>query len=338
MNENASASWLSLDFWSEILERTLQWALTAVPKVLLVLVLAIVLLRIVNFATSRMAARAVQEGDTESGHDAREHQKRVGTLIGIVKKTATVAVWALAVVLVLTQVGVNVAPIIAGAGILGLAVGFGAQELVRDVISGFFLLLENHVRNGDVAVINGVGGAVESMGLRTIVLRDLSGVVHVFQNGKIETLANMTKTWSAMVFDIEVAYKENTDEVMAVMLEVAETMRAEEQFANKILAPIDLFGLDSFGESRVVIKARFQTIPAEQWTVGREYRRRLKLAFDERGIEIPFPHRTLYWGDASPPVELQGMNTGIDSSTQKARSGRGPEPRTRPVGAGKSNA
>ena len=334
MNEDASATWLSLGFWSEIFERTLQWALTAVPKVLIVLVLAIVLLRIVNFATARMEARAVQEGDTESGHDAREHHKRVGTLIGIVKTTATVAVWALAVVLVLTQVGINVAPIIAGAGILGLAVGFGAQELVRDVISGFFLLLENHVRNGDVAVINGVGGAVESMGLRTIVLRDLSGVVHVFQNGKIETLANMTKKWSAMVFDIEVAYKENTDEVVAVMLEVAETMRAEEQFANKILAPIDLFGLDSFGESGVVIKARFQTIPAEQWTVGREYRRRLKLAFDDRGIEIPVPHRTLYWGEASPPVELQGMNTGIGSSTQKAPSGRGPEHRTRPVGAG----
>src|SRR5690606_12083624 len=159
MEETAApTSWLSLEFWSQIFERTLVWAVTAVPKIVVILVLALVLLRIVNFSTSRMAARAVEEGDTENAHDAREHQKRVATLIGIVKKTATVTVWTLAAVLLLMQIGVNVAPIIAGAGIIGLAVGFGAQELVRDVISGFFLLLENHVRNGDVAVINGVGG------------------------------------------------------------------------------------------------------------------------------------------------------------------------------------
>lgn len=330
MNENVSSSWLSLDFWSLIFARTVEWALGAVPKVLVILLLALLVLRLVSFATSRMEARALREGETDSVHDAREHQKRVATLIGIVRKTATVAVWTLAIVLVLTQVGVNVAPILAGAGILGLAVGFGAQELVRDVISGFFLLLENHVRNGDVATINGVGGSVESMGLRTIVLRDLSGVVHVFQNGKIETLANMTKTWSAMVFDVEIAYKENTDQVVAIMRKVADAMSAEDQFAGKIIAPLEIFGVDAFGESGVVIKARFQTIPAEQWTVGREYRRRLKLAFDDHGVEIPVPHRTLYWGEASPPIALARVGDAEGLGMEAKGDGRGVAGRSNP--------
>ncbi len=330
MNENVSSSWLSLDFWSLIFARTVEWALGAVPKVLVILLLALLVLRLVSFATSRMEARALREGETDSVHDAREHQKRVATLIGIVRKTATVAVWTLAIVLVLTQVGVNVAPILAGAGILGLAVGFGAQELVRDVISGFFLLLENHVRNGDVAIINGVGGSVESMGLRTIVLRDLSGVVHVFQNGKIETLANMTKTWSAMVFDVEIAYKENTDQVVAIMRKVADAMSAEDQFAGKIIAPLEIFGVDAFGESGVVIKARFQTIPAEQWTVGREYRRRLKLAFDDHGVEIPVPHRTLYWGEASPPIALARVGDAEGLGMEAKGDGRGVAGRSNP--------
>lgn len=330
MNENVSSSWLSLDFWSLIFARTVEWAFGAVPKVLVILLLALLVLRLVSFATTRMAARALREGETDSAHDAREHQKRVATLIGIVRKTATVAVWTLAIVLVLTQVGVNVAPILAGAGILGLAVGFGAQELVRDVISGFFLLLENHVRNGDVAIINGVGGSVESMGLRTIVLRDLSGVVHVFQNGKIETLANMTKKWSAMVFDVEIAYKENTDEVVAIMRKVADAMSAEDQFAGKIIAPLEIFGVDAFGESGVVIKARFQTIPAEQWTVGREYRRRLKLAFDDHGVEIPVPHRTLYWGEASPPIALARVGDAEGLGMEAKGDGRGVAGRSNP--------
>lgn len=144
-----------------------------------------------------VATRAVDKGATDSVADALEHKKRVETLLGIVTRLLQVGIWALAIVLVLMQVGVNVAPIIAGAGVLGIAVGFGAQELVRDVVSGFFQLIENHVRKDDVAVINATGGVVENIGLRTIVLRDMAGVVHVFQNAKIETLANMTKTWSA---------------------------------------------------------------------------------------------------------------------------------------------
>ena len=184
---------------------------------------------------------------------------------------------------------------------------FGAQELVRDFISGFFMLIENQVRKGDVAIVNGTGGLVEQVGLRTITLRDLSGVVHVFQNGKISSLSNMTKEWSAMVFDIGVAYKEDTDKVSEVMKQVSAEMMADEKYAQYILEPIEIFGVDEFGDSAVMIKGRLKTKPIQQWLIGREYRRRLKKAFDAQGIEIPFPHQTIYWGEQIKPLRI---NTG----------------------------
>lgn len=277
------------------------------PRVLLVLILAFVLLKLLDTTTKRLAVKAEGEGEGNpvEALAAREQQKRTETLLAIVKKTGRIVIYLLVGMLLLMQVGVDVAPLIAGAGIAGLAVGFGAQELVRDVITGFFMLLENQIRIGDVAIVNGTGGLVEKLSLRTVVLRDLSGVVHVFQNGKISTLANMTKDWSAMVFEIGVAYKEDTDQVVSVMREVADNLQNDDAFSAKIIEPIEIFGVESFGDSAVVVKARLKTRPIEQWTVGREYRRRLKKAFDARKIEIPFPHQTLYFGEASSPFKVQ---------------------------------
>lgn len=303
---NNPGGWLSVDFWRGILAQTLEWAIKSIPKVIVVLVLGFVLLKILNLALGRLAERAIAQGDAETPAQAVEHKKRVETLLGIAKRLLQVSVWGLAVVLVLMQIGVDVAPVIAGAGVLGIAVGFGAQELVRDVVTGFFQLLENHVRKGDVAVINGTGGVVETIGLRTIVLRDLAGVVHVFQNGKIETLANMTKSWSAMVFDVGVAYKENVDEVIRIMQSVASDLQSDPAFAPKILEPLEVFGVESFGENAVNIRARFKTAPIEQWTVGREYRRRLKYAFDAAGIDIPFPLRGIKFGQVPPELSSLG--------------------------------
>ncbi len=301
-------SWLSLDFWKGIAQGTVAWAVVALPKVLVILALAYVLLKIVDFIGRKVGENIGHHDDSEDTVAAREREKRRDTLIGIVKKAGKIAIWSLVVVLLLMQVGVDVAPLIAGAGIIGLAVGFGAQELVRDVITGFFILLENQVRNGDVAIVNGQGGSVEAIGLRTIRLRDLSGTVHVFQNGKISTLANMTKDWSAMVFDIRVAYKEDTDKVVEVIKGIAADMRQDETFGAKIMDDIEVFGIDSLGDNAVVIKARFKTHPIEQWSVGREFNRRLKYAFDAENIEIPFPHRTLYWGEASAPFQIASKN------------------------------
>jgi small conductance mechanosensitive channel len=224
--------------------------------------------------------------------------------VGILSTIGRFAVWTVVIIISLDQVGVNVAPVIAGAGIAGLALGFGAQNLVRDVISGFFMILEDQVRVGDVAVINGTGGLVETITFRTIVLRDLAGVVHVFPNGSVSTLSNMTKGWSAYVIDVGVAYKEDTDRVVEVMREVDEDLRQDPNFGPNILGPLEVFGVDKFGESEVTIKARIKTQPIQQWAVGREYRRRLKKAFDAQGIEIPFPHRSIYIGEATKPMEL----------------------------------
>jgi moderate conductance mechanosensitive channel len=229
-------------------------------------------------------------------------RKRVSTLTGLLRTIAVSMVWATVAVIVLGQIGLDITPILAGAGILGLAVGFGAQNLVRDVLTGFFLVLENHVRVGDVAVINGTGGLVETISYRVTVLRDLAGVVHVFPNGSIERLSNMTLRWSAYLMDIGVAYKEDTDRVVDVMKRVAEELRADPALGGKILGPLEVFGVDDFGDSAVILKARIRTQPIEQWAVGREYRRRLKKAFDAEGIEIPFPHLSLYLGaDSKPP-------------------------------------
>jgi len=297
--------WLSPTFWQEIISQTVAWAITTLPALLVILILAFILLKATNIFLHRIKPLMLKHMANDTDLDTGEIEKRLDTLLGIMRSIIKIIAWAMIIMLFLRKIGIDIAPIIAGAGIVGLAFGFGAQELVRDFISGFFVLLENQIREGDVAIVNGTGGLVEHVGLRTIVLRDLSGVVHVFQNGKINTLSNMTKKWSGMVLDIGVAYKEDTDKVVEVIKQVAEVLRADPNFENKILEPIEIFGVDQFADSAVIIKARFKTKPIEQWAVGREYRRRLKKAFDEQGIEIPFPHRTVYWGEEIKPLQLR---------------------------------
>ena len=207
--------------------------------------------------------------------------------------------------MLLKEAGFDIGPILAGAGIVGLAVGFGAQNLVRDVITGIFILLEDQVRVNDVAIINGTGGLVEQINLRTTVLRGLDGTVHVFPNGTITTLSNMTHGFSYYVFDIGVAYKEDTDHVAQVVKQIGDTMMEEDAFKSDILEPVEILGVDRFADSAVIVKARIKTAPIKQWTIGREMNRRIKKKFDELGIEIPFPHMSLYFGEASKPFTLR---------------------------------
>jgi moderate conductance mechanosensitive channel len=234
-----------------------------------------------------------------------ELEKRAATLSGILRKTVVIAIWLLAIVMALKESGFDIGPILAGAGVLGLAVGFGAQHLVRDLFAGLFILLENQIRVNDVAIINGTGGLVEQINLRTIVLRGLDGTVHIFPNGTITTLSNMTHEFSYYVFNIGVAYKEDTDHVVEVVKQLGDEMIKDEKYKPLILAPLEVLGVDQFGDSAVVIKARFKTLPIQQWTVGREMNRRMKKKFDELGIEIPFPHRSIYWGEASKPFAFR---------------------------------
>ncbi|WP_299578194.1 mechanosensitive ion channel family protein [uncultured Sunxiuqinia sp.] len=292
------------DFWGTLLTRLSHWIFTELPSIVILIVLLLVTLRVSFFMIQKIRNLLAKRTVHQSEEPNLEVEKRLNTLMGIVRKIVAVMIWSIFIMIFLKKINIDIAPILAGAGIVGLAVGFGAQELVRDFISGFFILLENQIRTGDVAIINGTGGLVEKIELRTITLRDLSGVVHIFQNGKINTVSNMTKEWSAMVFDIGVAYKEDLDQVMKIMQEVAEKMRQDNQYKNLILEPMEIFGLDSFGDSALVIKGRLKTKPSHQWTVGREYRKRLKAAFDQQRIEIPFPHRTIYWGEEIDPLKL----------------------------------
>lgn len=243
-----------------------------------------------------------------------ERRKRTETLARIMETTARVLVLLAAFLMVLKEVGIEIGPLLAGAGILGLAVSFGAQNLVRDVISGFFILLENHMNVGDVVQIAGVAGLVESMGLRVTVLRDLEGKVHIVPNGEIKVVTNMTKGWSRAVIEIGVAYKEDVDHVMDVLRRVGDELKNDTEYGPMILEPMEILGLDSFGESSVNIKVLFKTEPIKQWTVAREFRRRVKKVFDAEGIEIPFPHVTLYMGEA----ENKGMlRVSIEKDTEK---------------------
>ena len=289
------------------METIAPWLVSAgasLMRIVLIFVAGYIGIRLLQAAMNRLEATLVRAGErTERIPGAAI--KRVSTLIDLLRTITSVLLWGVVLVIALDQVGLDVTPILAGAGIIGLAIGFGAQNIVRDLISGFFMVLENQVRVGDIAVVNGTGGLVEAITFRTIVLRDVSGAVHVFPNGTINTLSNMTKEWSGYVLDIGVAYKEDTDHVVAVMRRVADEMREEPEWRDRILEPIQIFGVDDFADSAVVIKARLKTLPIQQWNVGREYRRRLKKAFDAEGIEIPFPHRSIYVGEATKPFQVQ---------------------------------
>ena len=287
---------------------TVQWddLIFSTLRILLILVMAWIVMSVVRGALNRMERRLVANGK-QQGDIASEASKRAETIVRLLRQLVLTVVWVMALLVVLNELGVSVAPILASAGVLGLAVGFGAQNLVRDVISGFFLILENQVRVGDVAVVNGTGGLVESINFRTLVLRDLEGKVQIFPNGTIDAMTNLTREWSAYVFDIGVAYKEDTDKVVEILKAVGEEMKADAAFGPNI-QDVEIFGVDKFDDSAVVIKGRLKTLPIKQWYVGREFLRRVKYAFDAEGVEIPFPHRTLYFGEASPPILAQLVN------------------------------
>ena len=284
-------------------------------RIAVILLLGLIAIRFARIGLRHLETALIKAGERTDAVPGTA-RKRATTLSGILRTIALTFVWAVVIVETLDQVGLDIRPVLAGAGIIGLAVGFGAQNLVRDLISGFFIILEDQVRLGDVAIINGTGGLVEAITFRTITLRDFSQVVHVFPNGTVTTLSNMTKGWSAFVLDMGVAYKEDTDRVAEVMKQVGEDLRQDPQFGVKMLEPLELIGVDNFADSAVIIRARIKTKPIEQWTVGREYRRRLKKAFDAHKIEIPFPHRSLYMGEASVPFKVQVLN----EAGQPARS------------------
>jgi len=306
---------ISAPDWNALVEKYLSWdiLLGTVGHIILIILFAWIAMVVFGRFLKMFQARLIRKGQ-EEGEPPSEASKRVETLTRLIRQVFRLTLWVVVALVILREFGVNVGPILAGAGIVGLAVGFGAQNLVRDVISGFFIIIENQIRVGDVAKVNGTGGLVEDINFRTVVLRDLGGVVHVFPNGTITTLSNLTKDWSAYIFDVGVAYKEDTDRVVEVIREVGESLRSDSKLGRFLLESPEIFGVDQLGDSAVVIKGRLKTKPIKQWDVGREFLRRVKYAFDERGIEIPFPHRTLYAGEATPPFDVRLLERGSEAN------------------------
>ena len=216
-----------------------------------------------------------------------ELEKQATTIAGVLQRTTTVLIYALAVFMALRELGFDIAPLLAGAGVAGLAIGFGAQNLVRDVISGFFLLIENQIRVNDAVIINDTPGMVEEINLRTTVLRDGEGTVHVFPNGAITKLANRTQGFSYYVFSLHLSYKDDPDQAVALLKETAAEVAATDPFKQYVLSELEIWGLDSLGETHMVVKGRIKTLPGKQWDVGREINRRLKPRLDAAGFELP---------------------------------------------------
>lgn len=273
-------------------------------RIVLILIVVWVVLRIVHSVLRRLEVTLVKNAQ-EQGEVSGEAAKRAETLVKLLRQGIIIIVWVMGLLLVLRQLGIDVGPILASAGVVGLAVGFGAQNLVRDVISGFFMILENQVRVGDVAVINGTGGLVERINFRTIVLRDNAGTVHVFPNGSITTLANMTREWSAYVFNIGVGYKEDIDKVITLMKKIGSELREDAKLGPLMQGDIEVFGVDKLEGAAIVIQGRIKTLPIKQWDVGREYLRRLKMAFDVEGIELPFPGPSLYFSETDKARQMK---------------------------------
>ena len=293
---------MSIDIMT-LLDSVWGWTITSGLRVVIIVILTLIGLRLARMLSTRLVAAFVH------GENQDEARKRVNTLGSLLRYVLVVSIGATATIMILGEFGIEIGPILAAAGVVGLALGFGSQQLVQDVISGFFILLDDQIRVGDVVQTAGKDGIVESVNLRVTVLRDFSGNVHYIRNGHIDIVTNMTKEYSRYVFNIGVAYREDVDEVCEVVRQVDEDLRSDPKFSPDILEPLEILGLDQFGDSAMIIKARIKTRPIKQWNIAREFNRRLKRAFDAHDIEIPFPHVTVYPGQnkdgTAPPLNVK---------------------------------
>jgi small conductance mechanosensitive channel len=269
--------------WS--LEEVVAWLLGPGLRLIVIATSAYLIARGTHFLIDSLQIFLVSRDSSEMG--LLERKKRIQTLGQLLRVVATLLVAGVATLMTLSLFSVDIRPILTGAGIAGLAVGFGAQNLVRDIIAGFFLILEDQVRLGDVVSINGKSGLVEAIRLRTIALRSQDGTVHVIPNGVINELSNMTKDYSFAVLDIGIPYEEDVDKVEAILKSVAEELRSDPVHGPNILEPLEVIGLEAFGESAIQFRIRIKTVPIQQWGVGRELRRRIKTAFEKRGVQFP---------------------------------------------------
>lgn len=288
---------LDLGTWSSAMAIALQIALIIV----LALVAQVSSTRLIRSIRIRIAAR-MTDG---------EQIRRAETLGRVLRYLATVLITVIAAIMVLSAVGISIAPFLGAAGVVGLAIGFGAQSLVKDYFTGMLLLFEGQITKGDIVKVADKAGVVEDLTLRFVQLRDYDGHVHFVPNGEITSVTNMTRNFAFAVVDVGVAYREQLDQVKDVIIREANQLATDVEFSTRILAPFEFAGVERWDDSAVILRGRFKVQPIEQWNVRREFLRRLKDAFDREAIEIPFPHLTVYAGadrqGAAPPFRLAGV-------------------------------
>ena len=267
-------------------------------RVVIVQVLRVIAILVLAWILQIVAARLIRIFRTYMAQrTGGDEVARIETLARVFRNAAVIVIFVVAGTLVLGELGISIAPILATAGVAGIAIGFGAQSLIKDFLGGFFILLDDQIREGDVVQVAGLGGLVEEVTLRYVRLRDFEGHVHFVPNGEIKTVTNRTRGFAHAVIEVGIAYREDPDEALSVIREVAAGMRADAAWQDKLNDDIEIIGVERLADSAVVLRARLRVVPPiQQWNVRREFLKRLKKAFDGRGIEIPYPHLTIYAG------------------------------------------
>ncbi len=297
--------WLGTPLGMQIMENTF--------SVIAVVILALVFWEAVNSGVELYLTKTDTEGNVV------ERSARIRTLLPLLRKVVFTILAVMVSLIVLSEIGIEIGPLLAGAGVVGLAVGFGAQTLVKDVITGLFILVEDTIAVGDYVDVGGHEGTVESLSIRTIRLRDPAGSVHTVPFSDVGTVLNYTKDYSHVVLDIGIAYRENVDEVMKVIEDLGHEMSEDPSLASDIMAPLEVQGLQSLDDSAVVIRARIRVKPGTQWGLKREFNRRMKNRFDELGIEIPFPQRAITFGEDKKGNAVAGRVV-VENQTKHTRS------------------
>jgi small-conductance mechanosensitive channel len=271
------------------LREILLWLKTSGVRLLFIAVASVVLVRLLSLLVNRFL-RLVANG---GGEAVTEREKRARTLASLLRTLGTFFILLAAVLMALREIGLDITPLLAGAGVAGLAIGLGAQSLIKDVIAGFFILLEDQFHVGDVIQAAGVSGQVEQLSLRLTTVRDLRGTVHFIPNGEIKVVSNLTKEWSQVVLEVGIGYEENVDRVLGILAEVGQGLAVDESFGKLVMEPPQVLGVEALGESQVTIRLVLKTLPSKQWEVARELRRRVKVRFDRERIAVPYPHRVV---------------------------------------------
>lgn len=272
-------------------QNIIDWVLTYGIRIVGIILATILLLRFLRFAITRGVRKVITSKDFDS---KIAEEKRENTIIDILLGTARVLLWILAGMMILSELGVNIGPLLAGAGIAGLAVGFGGQYLIRDVINGLFIIWENQLRIGDVVCIGDLTGTVEHVSLRIVTLRGLDGVIHIIPNGEVKTVSNHSKGFSRVNMNVGVSYSADIDHVASVINSVGIQLSEDPEWKEKIKKAPQFLRVDNFDDSSVDLKILGDTLPGEQWAVAGEFRKRLKYAFDKEGIELPYPQRVIH--------------------------------------------